>query len=33
VFGEMTDIELRGKMASVATAMGGEFDIILEKLT
>ena len=31
VFGEKTDIELRGKMASVATAMGGEFDIILEK--
>ena len=33
VFGEMTDIELRGKMSSTATAMGGEFDIILEKLT
>ena len=33
VFGEKTDIELRGKVGSVATAMGGEFDIILEKLT
>ena len=32
VFGEMTDIELRGKMGSVATAMGGEFDLILEKI-
>jgi hypothetical protein len=31
VFAEMTDIELRGKMGNVATAMGGEFDIILEK--
>jgi hypothetical protein len=32
VFGEKTDIELRGKMSSTATAMGGEFDIILEKI-
>jgi hypothetical protein len=32
VFGQMTDIELRGKMSTVATAMGGEFDIILEKI-
>ena len=32
VFGEICDIELRGKMGTVATPMGGEFEIILEKL-
>ena len=32
MFDEMTDIELRGKMGTTATPMGGEFDIILEKL-